>query len=73
VKTGDRVKFRSTSTFQARHGLLPDAQGIIVNVRNGPDPQKLIDVKFPKLAEIERGIDADALEVIGGEREGAGE
>ena len=73
MKTGDREKFRSTSTFQARHGLLPDAQGIIVNVRDGPDPQKLIDVKFPKLAEIERGIDADALEVIFGEREGAGE
>jgi hypothetical protein len=66
VKAGDRVKFRSTSTFEARHGLLPDAQGVIVNVRNGPDAQKLIDVKFPKLPEVERGIDADELEVIDG-------
>ena len=67
------MKFRSTSTFQARHGLLPDAQGIIVNVRNGPDPQKLIDVKFPKTSQ--RSNEALTPMRFGdlGEREGAGE
>ncbi|SDR63535.1 hypothetical protein SAMN05519103_08727 [Rhizobiales bacterium GAS113] len=66
MKVGDRVKFRSTSTFWARHGLLTDAEGVIVMVRDGPEARKLIDVKFRKLPDAERGIDADELEVIDG-------
>jgi hypothetical protein len=69
MKVGDRVRFRPGSTVWARHGLLPDAQGVIVKVRDGPDARKLIDVQFPKLAEAERGIDADELEVIGGDND----
>ena len=65
----DGLLIRGGTVVNADHARRADvlcAQGVIVNVRNGPDAQKLIDVKFPKLPEVERGIDADELEVIDG-------
>jgi hypothetical protein len=65
MKAGDRVRFRATSKAWRSHGLVPTAQGVVVEIYRAAIRADLkVDVRFGKDMKVERGIDIEELERI---------